>query len=285
MPLPFDATLKELAQAGPRDFLSVLGAPTRRPVVLLTADLSTVTTAADLVFGIGRPLAEVVHVDCQVSADAHKHRDVLVYNALLHRRYHVPVCSIVLLLRPKARHRNLNGTVCYAPRSGRSKMEFGYEVIPLWEQSVANLLNSSVTTLPLAVLGKLPEGVPKKQAMKVVVGHLADRLHHESPSETEARLLNCAFILAGLRLPRVDGVEIFKGVRAVRESTTYQAIVEEGQVKEALRLLFRLGRKRLGEPTDPQRTALESITDLDRLEELHDRLAEVESWQELLQNP
>jgi hypothetical protein len=37
--------------------------------------------------------------------------------------------TIVVLLRPKASHRNLNGVVRYAPRPQRGKMRFKYEVV------------------------------------------------------------------------------------------------------------------------------------------------------------
>src|SRR5581483_11790265 len=91
---------------------------------LLNVDLSTVTTAADLIIGVGDPLAEVIHLDFQSSAAAWKHADILVYNALIHASYHVPVHSIVILLRPQAAHSNLNGVVSYSARSGRGKMDF-----------------------------------------------------------------------------------------------------------------------------------------------------------------
>jgi len=52
--------------------------------------------------------------------------------ALLHRTYRVPVHSSLLLLRPQAQHPNLNGNVKYAPRPGRGKMDFAFEVIRLW---------------------------------------------------------------------------------------------------------------------------------------------------------
>jgi hypothetical protein len=65
MPLPFDATLKELGQDSPRELLTALDQPPIGPVSLINVDLSTVTTSADLVFGLGDPLAEIVHVDCQ----------------------------------------------------------------------------------------------------------------------------------------------------------------------------------------------------------------------------
>jgi hypothetical protein len=83
---PFDATLKDMAVVDPAQFLTEVDRPPALPVRLLNVDLSTVTTATDIVLGLGDPLREVVHVDAQASADADKHRDVLVYNALLHRQ-------------------------------------------------------------------------------------------------------------------------------------------------------------------------------------------------------
>ena len=63
MPLPFDASLKDLAQVSPRGLLATFDAATALPVSLLNVDLSTVTTAADVVFGLGQPLQEIIHLD------------------------------------------------------------------------------------------------------------------------------------------------------------------------------------------------------------------------------
>ena len=126
MPLPYDATLKDMAQVNPRGVLSYFDAPTTLPVSLLNVDLSTVTTAADLVFGLGEPLQEIVNIDFQSSASATKHADIPVYNTLLHRQYLVPIHSIVVLLRPQAAHSNLNGAVTYAPRPERGRMDCQY---------------------------------------------------------------------------------------------------------------------------------------------------------------
>jgi hypothetical protein len=100
----------------------------------LNVDLSTVTTAADLIVGVGEPLEEIVHLEFQSSASATKHADLLVHNALLFAHKQVPVHTVIILLRPEAAHANLNGTVQYAPRPGRGKMDFGYEVVRLWQQ-------------------------------------------------------------------------------------------------------------------------------------------------------
>lgn len=69
------------------------------------------------------------------------------------------------------------------------------------------------------------------------------------------------------------------------ESDTYLYILEQGELKAVRKFLLRLGRKRFGEDDENVRTALEGITDLERLERLLERLLEVSTWQELLQTP
>ncbi len=73
------------------------------------------------------------------------------------------------------------------------------------------------------------------------------------------------------------------------ESVTFQAILERGResgrLQEAISLVMKLGRKRFG-PADSSTTAvIEQIADLSRIEQLHERLLEVNSWNELLALP
>src|SRR5438270_7220126 len=100
MAMTFDATLKDMGRDSPEGFLAAFDRPPTLPVKLLNVDLSTVTTAADLILGLGDPLEESIHLDFQSSAAAWKHADVLAYNAWIFAHYHVPLHSIVLLLRP-----------------------------------------------------------------------------------------------------------------------------------------------------------------------------------------
>jgi hypothetical protein len=72
------------------------------------------------------------------------------------------------------------------------------------------------------------------------------------------------------------------GVQAVEESTTYQAIVEEGCIKQTRKLIIRQGRKKFGRPPAAVTRALEGIEDLDRLERLSDRVLTAASWTEML---
>ncbi len=51
MRMTFDATLKDMGRDSPHDFLAEFDQPSAVPVKLLNVDLSTVTTATDLVWG------------------------------------------------------------------------------------------------------------------------------------------------------------------------------------------------------------------------------------------
>ncbi|HJT76020.1 MAG TPA: hypothetical protein VJ739_02365 [Gemmataceae bacterium] len=285
MPMPFDATLKDLARDCPADFLTIFDRPPAGPLALLNVDLSTVTTAADLVVGVGDPLAEIIHVDFQSSAAAWKHADVLVYNALLYATYHVPVHSIVILLRPQAAHANLSGVVSYAVRSGRGSMAFTYEVVRLWQRPAEELLAGALGTTPLAMLGALPHGVALPDALTAVAQRLIERLEREAPPERTRKLLTAAFLLTGLRVRRDLAREVFRGVRAMKDSDTYLAILDEGREEQIKKDILRLGRKRFGPADEPTTARLNGITDLERLERLLDRLLDATSWQDLLDTP
>ena len=242
MSMPFDATLKDLGREAPADILTTFDQPPTGEVSLLNVDLSTVTTAADLVFGIGDPLREVIHIDFQSSAAARKHADILVYNGLIYAEYLVPVHSIVILLRPKAAHSNLNGRVNYTARSGRGSMNFGYEVVPLWQRPAETFLNGPLGTTPFAMLGALPPEVPLADALARVAQRLIERLEHEGPAERVRKLLTAAYLLTGLRVERDVAHQAFRGVRAMRDSDTYMMILDEGREEEAKKVICASGR-------------------------------------------
>jgi hypothetical protein len=285
MSFAFDATLKDLVRDHAADYLSVFDAPVSGPVSLLNVDLSTVTTAADIVLGLGEPLREIMHLDFQSSANATKHLDVLVYNTLLYRHYQVPVHSILVLLRPQAAHSNTDGTVRYQARPERGKMDFGYEVMRLWEIPTKELLAGSWGSLPLASLGRLPEGVSLAEGLDDVVQQMIARLRQEAPVSQFRKLVTAAYLLAGLRVPRGVGDHLFRGVGAMHESDTFQAILDEGEVRGLKAVILVQGRKRFGPPDEAVRARVASLNDLDRLKVLVERLLDVASWPELLSTP
>jgi hypothetical protein len=90
-------------------------------------------------------------------------------------------------------------------------------------------------------------------------------------------------VLLGLRYQAKLIEQLLQGVRAMKESTTYQAIKAEGRLEEVRRLLFRVGEERfVTGPTPEQQAVIEAITDADRLEELVIRTLHVGTWAELL---
>ncbi len=282
MAMTFDATVKELAQASPAAFLGLVGAPPSGPVSLLNVDLSAVTTAADLVFGVGDPLEEILHVDSQAGPDADLHSNVLVYNALLYRRYRVPVHSIVLLLRPQAQHPNLDGGVRYAARGRPGHMDFGYEIVRLWERPAEDLLAGSLGLLPLAPLCRLPENVPLEEGLGSVIRRVVERLQQEATAEQVKRLFTATYLLTGLRVSRDRANAIFQGVAIMRESDTYQAILDEGRLEGTKAALLRLGEKRFGPPGQAVKAALDAIEDIGHVHRLLDRLQDATDWEQLL---
>jgi hypothetical protein len=90
----------------------------------------------------------------------------------------------------------------------------------------------------------------------------------------------------GLRYPGTLIAQVLERVRDMEESVTYQAIVrkgrEEGRTEEARAILLRLGGKWFGALSIEVQAALTAITGIERLEQLSERLLDVESWEELL---
>jgi hypothetical protein len=66
------------------------------------------------------------------------------------------------------------------------------------------------------------------------------------------------------------------------QSSFYQLILEKGEIAGAQKLLFRLGRSRLGPIPRRIRAAIQAIDDLEKLERLGERMLDVSSWSELL---
>ena len=285
MATTFDATLKDMGRDSPQGFLAAFDRPPTVPVKLLNVDLSTVTMAADLVVGLGDPLAEIIQLDFQSSAAAWKHADVMVYHALLFAHYHVPVHTIVILLRPEAAHANLNGVIRYAPRSERGKMDFRYGIVRLWERPVEELLAADLGVVPLAMLARLPKGLSLEDGLTAVAQRVMERLTKEASLDRVKKLLTDALLLTGLRVRRDVALRIFRGVRVMQESDTYLMILDEGREKQAKKDILLFGQERLGLPDESVKARLEGITDLEHLDRLVRCAAKAVNWQEILDTP
>src|SRR5262249_50206035 len=220
------------------------------------------------------------------SAAAWKHADLLVYNALLFAHYHVPVHTIILLLRPQAAHANMDGAIRYAPRPGRGSMDFNDEIVRLWERPAEELLAADLGVVPLAMLGRLTEGLSLEGGLAAVAHRVAERVTSEAPPERAKKLLTGAYLLTGLRIRRDAAARIFRGVGAMQESDTYLAIIDEGQEKATKEAILVAGEERFGPPEEAMKTQLANVSDLQRLKRMLRRAVKAAAnWQEILETP
>ena len=272
MPKPFDATLKSLIRNHPADWLNHLGVPITAPPQVLDADLSAVSAAADTLIQVGD---RVVHIDLEAGPDADLATRMLMYNVLAHRQTGLPVRSVAVLLRSNAVTASLNDRVEY------DGLRFRFGVVKIWEQSAEALFRGGVGLLPLAVLGRPPAGMTREQTLPEQVGRIADVIESENVPDGDDLMLS-AVILAGMHMPRDRARAIFQKVLQMRESSTYQLILEEGAVAQLRETLLKQGKARFGTPTAEQANKIKAIDDLARLDRLAVRLLKVNTWDELL---
>jgi len=158
-------------------------------------------------------------------------------------------------------------------------------VLRVWTLDLESILRGGLGTLPLAPLA----GVAASD-LPAVIDRIKHRLDREATSEQSGLLWAATNILMGLVFPRDLAARLLQGVRAMKESVTYQAILDEGRAEGEAKglvmgekqLLLRLGRRRLGEPDASVIAAIEAIADARRIEQMGDRLIDAASWEELI---
>jgi len=234
MTKPFDTTLKDLLNVFAVDWADWLGPEiglsAKIEVEPLDVDLSTVQMSADKVFRLKAPAEGLMHIEPQASRDNSFPGRLLQYNALLDARYGNPVYSVALLLRPAAEP-GVTGVVSRCRLDGTEYLRFEYTVIKVWALHVEPLMASGIGALPLVLLSDEAEG-----QLGTLVDRIDARLRAEQVSNADrVFLLTCGYILLGLRY---DGEEIrnaYTRVRGMKESSTYQAILEEGRAEGELK--------------------------------------------------
>jgi hypothetical protein len=225
----FDITLKQLLGDFAPDwiggFASQLGLPTDVAVDPVDVDLSTVQLAADKAYRLRAPSEGILHFEPQVSHDGELPDRLHLYNAHLYRLYAVPVYSVALLMRPEANASTITGVLSRRHADGREYLRFEYSVIRVWQLSAELLLNGPLGMIPLSFVtneaaGRLGEFVERTDA----------RLRMQKlPKAKRDLILTSSLILSGLRYNGDEILEAFARIEAMKESTTYQAILQEGR--------------------------------------------------------
>jgi hypothetical protein len=286
---PYDASTKYLLQTRLADWLPLCGRTTTAELRIIDADLATVTAAADRVLWVGEDPPWLQHVELQASRDPDLLPNLPAYNVLLKRRHGALVRTVLVLLRKSADSPDLTGTLQWGFPGEPPYLVFHYEVVRVWQLSPKTFLSGGLGILPLAPLSAVVES-----ELPSVIRRMDERIRKEATPGEAGTLWTTADVLMGMRYPRQLVTELLQGVHGMRihgieESVTYQAIVEEGEIKGVLRarrdVLFQLGRRQFGAPSVEVETALRDIADPDRLARMIGALLDVSSWEELLATP
>jgi predicted transposase YdaD len=290
VPLPYDATTKDLFDRDPRAWAELLlGRKIDVPTQILNVDLSTVTSAADALIEVKSPHPWIVHVEFQTGYEKTIPLRLQRYNILVHYAKGLPVQSIALLLRPRADGPALSGHLQQWLPDGTLYHEFRYNVVRAWELPVEAVLAGGLATLPLAPIAKVtPAEVP------ALFRTMKERIDVGVKRDDALVLWTATYLLAGLVHPEEVTMSLFQLVPGLKESSTYQAILREGReeglekgraegkLTEAIKMLIKFGTRQFGPPDPSALERLQSITDLEQIEALSDRMFEVASWDELL---
>ncbi len=308
MAKPFDVATKYLVETDPLAWVKFLGLP-GASAELMEADLSTIVAEADRILRITDP-DYLAHLEMQAAYKPDVGDRIFFYNAVTYYKYRLPVDSSVILLRKEADGPAMTGKVAYG------SLQFRYRVIRLWEYTPEDLLEA-----PLALLALAPITNVSEDDLPEVIRRMEARLEMEA-SENRSEFWTTTWLLMGLKYTPELSKHLLRGVRNMKESSTYQYMMEEGreegrrigiqeglqeglqkglreglregiqegiregiqegQRNEARRLLVLIGNKRLGEPDAKSKQILDAVSSLPMLEEWVSRVYEVESWQELL---
>ena len=202
------------------------------------------------------------------------------------------VHSTIVLLRPAADRPDVNGIHERRYRNGDVYDWLRYDVLRIWEEPVEEIFAAGLPVLPLAPVANVEPGTVPDVLMAI-----SERFVRETSPEQAVTLWAATKVLMGLRYPK-EQVEVFTrgvaamilGIRGIEESSVYQDIFAtgeakdrvEGAVEEARKTLLRQGRKKLGPPSEAIEASITVLGDLDRLNDLLDRVLDVATWDELL---
>lgn len=295
---PFDVTTKQIVDRDPLAWVRFLGLPADS-ATLLDTDIAVLAQPDRLIRASCGGSESISHSELQSSYDRYKIDDAHFYHVWAKREYRLPVDTTFVLLRKEA-----FGPTMESPYvDGNTILSFN--IIRVWEIEPEVFLDGALSTLPLAVTANVTE-----ESLPNVVNHMKDRLQQEGAGVDEGAFWLETFVLLGLNYTADFSQAMLAGVRNMRESSTYQMILKEGEEQgialgeargialgeargitlgqelgraaAARDIILRAGTKRFGEPDDATRAVIAGTDSVDRLESLAVGLFDVESWSDLL---
>jgi predicted transposase YdaD len=289
---PFDPTLKALVETEPASWPALLGKPTG-PTQVIDADIATVSGAADKVLRVHADPPYLLHLEFVAGHDvAALPRKLHVRNGLLGERHELRVRSAVVLLHPGANSPQVTGLYQESFPDEEAYLTFRYQVLRVWLLDPKPLLRGGLPLLALAPISAVTEA-----ELPGIIQEMKRRLSSRRARKQAPLVWAAAYVLLGLRYSPALATQLFRGVLSMRESSTYQAILEEGRqegreeglnegkIAEARRVLRLQGDEAFGPPDAATAALIDQLDDLTRLEEFLKRVRIAANWQELLGPP
>ncbi len=231
--MSFDSTCRRLAEQFPEDFASWLLGRRINSVVLAPTELSLEHIRADNIMLLEGE-TDLLHIEWQTDPKEVLPMRLADYRLRIHRKSpNKTIHQVVIYLRKTDSERVDQD---YFEIAG---MYAEYRVIRIWEVPVAELMQYP-GLLPFAALGQTDNPARALRAAVRAMGQLSDR-------EQRHEILGAAYLLSGLVLNQAMIGKIIRRDN-MRESVTYQAVLEEGREegREEERRLMVLNLLRVG---------------------------------------
>ena len=282
---PFDIASKMIVDADPLAFARLCG-PADSAELMDTNFASNVYADRLVKVKYGDSVF-LRQFEAQSSYNRKKLADAAHYATGAYRVHELPIYSTFVLLHKGADGPAMTGIF------DEGAITFNFEVLRLWEYPVEEFLNGELSLMPLAAVCEIPE-----RSLPDIVKYISQRISSE-PTNLNPDSLWVEFrLLLGLNYPENFVMSLLKGVGNMQESSTYRAILAEGEARgiavgEARGIavgeargkreaVLRVGSKRFGEPDAHTRSILDQIDSPERLDGLLIRVIDAESWSELL---
>lgn len=284
-PRPFDVTTRQLIEQDPVSWLRWIGLPVSDPVHAVDSEVSTVLAEVDKVLRVEAATPWYAHIEVQTGHDPELPSRLLQYHVLLRHRHKQPIESTAVLLQRGADGPELSGLLEQHGIDGSRTIAFRFRVVRLWECPVDEILSGGLGILPLAPLADV-----ERSRLPAIMEQIDERFERDATPSGAGELRAATLLLLGLRYDRIEARQLLRGVKGMRESSTYQAILEEGreagreegQVVQARGDVIDLGTEKFGPPESVTIAAIERLDDLVILRRLLRSILRASTWGELL---
>ncbi|MGP0064811.1 MAG: hypothetical protein ACLQGP_14585 [Isosphaeraceae bacterium] len=278
-----DVSAKELIWEGAAEWLERFTTGPIGSVTIIDSNITTMTADADKVLKVESPNPYLLVLE------PHSYHDLTLLRRLWYRqvaldyRHNLPVLTVLVLLCKEANSPGLTGSYDRQMPDGWMTNRYNFRVVRLWEEDPETFLKAGISLVPLAPLTQVSEA-----DLPGLIRRMEERIDEE-PKPRADKLWTATLLLMGMRYPDELANQLLeRKLKAMRESTTYQAILREGRqegiIEGEKQALLRLGTKRFGTPEPAIVTAIGAIQDIGRLGALLERTVDLDihGWDDLL---